>query len=136
MDCHTLLQGIFLTQGSNLHLMFPALADGFFTTSTTWEALKISSIPDTTRGISCMISNAQDNPIRKVLLLQVREFIHKETKYFLPGQTTSKRQSQEPKNVPWFQSPREFIELLGNYLLSLLITLNLFYCSLSLGERT
>ena len=27
-----------LTQGSNLHLMFPALAGGFFTTSATWEA--------------------------------------------------------------------------------------------------
>ena len=60
----------------------------------------------------------------------------KETKYFLPGQTTSKRQSQEPEHVPWFQSPCEFIELIGNYLLSLIITLNLFYSSLSLGERT
>ena len=33
VDCHTLLQGIFLTQGSN-----PALAGGFSTTSATWEA--------------------------------------------------------------------------------------------------
>ena len=32
-----LLQGIFLTQGSNLCLS-PAMAGGFFTTSTTWEA--------------------------------------------------------------------------------------------------
>ena len=136
MDCHALLQGIFLTQGSNLRLMSPALAGRFFTTSITWEGLKIASIPDTTRGISCIISNAQNNPIRKVLLLQVREFMHKETKYFLPDQTTSKRQSQKPKNVPWFQSPCEFIELIGNYLLSLIITLNLFYSSLSLGGRT
>ena len=33
-----LLQGIFLTQGSNLSLTFPALAGWFFTISTTWEA--------------------------------------------------------------------------------------------------
>ena len=34
-----LLQGIFLTQGSNSRLiMFPALLGGFFTTSATWEA--------------------------------------------------------------------------------------------------
>ena len=39
VGCHFLLQGIFLTQGSNPGLfMSPALADGFFTTSTTWEA--------------------------------------------------------------------------------------------------
>ena len=38
VDCYALLQGIFLTQGSNLSLMSPALADGFFTISTTWEA--------------------------------------------------------------------------------------------------
>ena len=37
--CHALLQGIFPTQGSNLHLLSPALAGGFFTTSATWEAL-------------------------------------------------------------------------------------------------
>ena len=38
VGCHALLQGIFLTQGSNLSLMSPALAAGFFTTSATWEA--------------------------------------------------------------------------------------------------
>ena len=36
------LQGIFLTQGSNLHLMSPTLADGFFTISTTWETPEVS----------------------------------------------------------------------------------------------
>ena len=37
--CHSLFQGIFPTQGSNLHLfMPPALAGGFFTTRATWEA--------------------------------------------------------------------------------------------------
>ena len=39
---HFLLQGIFLTQGSNPHLyVSPALADGFLTTSVTWEAPQI-----------------------------------------------------------------------------------------------
>ena len=36
-DSHSLLQGIFPTQGSNLSLTSPALAGGFFTTSATWE---------------------------------------------------------------------------------------------------
>ena len=40
VDCQVLLQGIFPTQGSNLSLMSPALAGGFFTTSAPWEALK------------------------------------------------------------------------------------------------
>ena len=36
---HALLQGIFPTQGSNLHLLTsPAFAGRFFTTSATWEA--------------------------------------------------------------------------------------------------
>ena len=36
---HALLQGIFLTKGWNPHLLTSlALAGGFFTTSTTWEA--------------------------------------------------------------------------------------------------
>ena len=34
------LQGIFPTQGSNPHLLFLALAGGFFTTSATCEALR------------------------------------------------------------------------------------------------
>ena len=33
---HSLLQGIFPTQGSNLKP--PALSEGFFTSSATWEA--------------------------------------------------------------------------------------------------
>ena len=41
--CHALLQGIFLTQGSNLHLLKSlALADGFFTTTITWKAGVVS----------------------------------------------------------------------------------------------
>ena len=36
---HVLLQGIFLTQGWNPPLLCsPTLADGFFTSSATWEA--------------------------------------------------------------------------------------------------
>ena len=35
VGCHFLLQGIFPTQGWN---PCPSLADGFFTTSATWEA--------------------------------------------------------------------------------------------------
>ena len=38
VDCHFLLQGIFLVQGLNLHLLhLPALAGGFFTTCATEE---------------------------------------------------------------------------------------------------
>ena len=45
VDCHALLQGIFLTQGSNLRLlMFSALAGEFFYCSTTWN-------PIPTRGV-------------------------------------------------------------------------------------
>ena len=39
VGCHALLQGIFPTQEFEpTSLMSPALAGGFFTTSTTWEA--------------------------------------------------------------------------------------------------
>ena len=38
VGCHTLLQQIFPIQGLNPHLLCPALADKFFTTSGTWEA--------------------------------------------------------------------------------------------------
>ena len=37
---HFLLQGIFLTQGSNPHLMSPALAGRFFTTSLRLAKIK------------------------------------------------------------------------------------------------
>ena len=44
---HDLLQGIFPTQGSNepVSLKSPALAGGFFTTSTVWEAHFINTYP-------------------------------------------------------------------------------------------
>ena len=39
MGCHAFFQGIFPTQGSNLHLFTStALPGGFFTSSDTWEA--------------------------------------------------------------------------------------------------
>ena len=38
MGCHVLLQGIFLTQDRIYFSLSPALADGFFTTNTTWKA--------------------------------------------------------------------------------------------------
>ena len=39
VGCHALLQGTFLSQGSNLHLLHLLnLAGGFFTTTATWEA--------------------------------------------------------------------------------------------------
>ena len=39
LGCHTLLQGIFPTQGSSLvSLTVSALAGEFFTTNITWEA--------------------------------------------------------------------------------------------------
>ena len=43
VGCHALLQGIFLTQGSNLHLMSLALANGFFITTTATREAHISS---------------------------------------------------------------------------------------------
>ena len=46
VGCHALLQGIFLTQGSKLRLISPALAGGFYTTNATWkaqESIKVGS---------------------------------------------------------------------------------------------
>ena len=40
VGCHALLQGLFPPQGSNPRLLSLAWADRFFTTSTTWEALR------------------------------------------------------------------------------------------------
>ena len=45
VGCHALLQGIFWTQASNLHLiMSPALTGRFFTTSANWEVLNMLQI--------------------------------------------------------------------------------------------
>ena len=46
VGCHTLLQGIFLTQGTEpTSLEPPALAGGFFTTNAAWEAHRFITIP-------------------------------------------------------------------------------------------
>ena len=44
VGCHFWLQWILLTQGSNPHLMSPALAGRFFSTSTTWGALVVTKL--------------------------------------------------------------------------------------------
>ena len=44
VGCHVLLQGIFPTQGLSLGFTAPALAAGFFTISTTWEAPWLGNI--------------------------------------------------------------------------------------------
>ena len=46
VGCRACLQGIFLTQGSNLCLScLPALTGRFFTTSATWEAQPLTYDP-------------------------------------------------------------------------------------------
>ena len=48
VDSHSLLQGIFPTQGSNSGLLcLSALAGGFFTTITTWEACFLNDMLST-----------------------------------------------------------------------------------------
>ena len=60
VGCHALLQGIFLTQESNLCLLhIPALAGRFFTTSTTWEA-----------PLFCLVC------IKSTYVVQLRKFWH------------------------------------------------------------
>ena len=51
VGCGALLQRIFPIQGSNQHLLFPALAGRFFMTRATWEPL------------SCFISFQQEKPV-------------------------------------------------------------------------
>ena len=40
VGCHALVQGIVPIQGLNSRLISPAMAGGFFTTSTNWDAGK------------------------------------------------------------------------------------------------
>ena len=52
VGCHAFLQGIFLTEGSNPRLFTsPALAGGFFTVSTTWEAFSLHEVSKTVKLI-------------------------------------------------------------------------------------
>ena len=66
VGCPFLLQGIYPSQGSNLHLMSPALAAKFFTTSATWEALWVSewsrSVMDCSPPGSPMLPHPWDSP--------------------------------------------------------------------------
>ena len=48
VGCYFLFQAIFPTQELNLHLLSPALAGRFFTTSATWEAQGPQSTADVT----------------------------------------------------------------------------------------
>ena len=41
VDCHIPFQGIFPTQGSNLHFLHLCISRRFFTTSSTWETLNM-----------------------------------------------------------------------------------------------
>ena len=55
VSCHFLLQGIFLTQGSNLRLLgLLALPGGFFITPDTWEARNILPIISTYMYYVCV----------------------------------------------------------------------------------
>ena len=65
--CHALLQGIFLTQGSNPRLMSPESAGGFFTTSDKWalHILDCSAMAPLCR----QIQSATDGVVLKCLPL-------------------------------------------------------------------
>ena len=54
VGCFLLLQGIFLTQGLNSCLMFPALAGRFLTTRSTWGALCLPWDLSMSLAILCM----------------------------------------------------------------------------------
>ena len=59
VGCHFLLQGIFLTQGSNQNLMSPALAGGCITNYTQIKILKNKKRPEVLfkKWLSCVSSH-------------------------------------------------------------------------------
>ena len=62
--CHALLQGIFPAQGLNLHLLcLPALAGGFFITSTSWEAQSRGSSQPTALQADSLPSEPPGKPM-------------------------------------------------------------------------
>ena len=109
VGCHFLLQGIFPTQGSNLQPLSPALADGSFTTSTTWEAphrgeprligsqmgeCLLNLLPETGQSFFYMLYSSETNSqkmstyyyiIRKVVNTWRRKW--QPTPVFLPGES-------------------------------------------------
>ena len=64
VGCHARLQGIFLTQGSNLRLLH--WQAGFFTTSTTWEALQKWYLCTKELTVSGLRPLSLESPICKV----------------------------------------------------------------------
>ena len=60
VGCHALLQGIFLTQGSNPCLLcLPALASRFFITSATWEADNLGECSRNLHNINSQLKEPQ-----------------------------------------------------------------------------
>ena len=80
MDCHALFQGIFLTRDRT-----SALAGGFFTTSTTWEA---QQLPDSaldaewlpTSSIFTSPSGDSDVVLEMFGLSECLPFLHKHSR--------------------------------------------------------
>ena len=64
MGCGALLQGIFPTEGSNPHLISPALAGRFFITNTTLEC-----------GLWLNLDNQPPLQPRRSLLARVQSFL-------------------------------------------------------------
>ena len=60
MGCPALLQGIFLTQGSNPPLSCLLLVGGFFTTSVTWDALRFCRLFPHSLAVKESACNAGD----------------------------------------------------------------------------
>ena len=74
MGCHTLLQGIFLTQGSNPYLLSPVLVSGFFTTSTTWNAALYLHYLISKYRNCCLVNSGKNCEVSEILLyIQVNE---------------------------------------------------------------
>ena len=82
--CHALLQGIFLTQGSNpclLHL--PALVGRFFTTSNTWEGTHEGGDESWPRGQASPLRRPKGDWAIHSSVLQLHQSLlsHREDKY-------------------------------------------------------
>ena len=73
MGFHALLQGIFLTQGSNPHRLSSVWVGGFFTTSTTWEAFYLHYLISKYKNC-CLVNSGKNYEVSEILLyIQVNE---------------------------------------------------------------
>ena len=83
MGCYFLLQEIFPTQGSNLHLCLLHLASRFFTTSATWRAQDIEHLTfiwtilnltskDGLHSFFALLKNVKDFIVTTCAIFQVR----------------------------------------------------------------